>query len=36
MAEKKKGFVYVLTNPSIPDKVNIGHVQSDDINKQEK
>ncbi len=28
MAEKKPGIVYVITNPSIPGKVNIGHVKS--------
>ena len=28
MAEKNPGIVYVITNPSIPGKVIIGHVQS--------
>ena len=31
--DKRAGFVYLLTNPSIKDKVKIGRVESDDIQK---
>ena len=31
--DKRAGFVYLLTNPSINGKVKIGRVESDDLQK---
>ena len=34
MEEKKKGVIYILTNPSFPDYVKIGY--ADDVEKKSK